>query len=272
VQPGKMYGALLEGGWFPPLVVTVRKTCLDRVGLFDETLRGHDDWDLWLRIARDGVFQGIPDILARYRVHDAGLSANADHMLEDQLRATAKHFGPFEGNPAAWAAEKRRAYGFALRSCSRDFFVQGRMNDGWSLFAQAVDLSPDLLYRLDTFYELVCGGQLRGYRGQAQLLDIERSGAEVLQRLDTLFAAADAPARARRDGAYGNAYLALAMLSDQAGDWAAARRYLRRAIRSHPALLCNRSMARRLLKLSLGPRVVATLRQLQFGAASKVTG
>ena len=97
VAPHQMYDALVHGGWFPPLVVTVRKACLDQVGPLDESLRGHDDWDLWLRIAQGHVFRGIPEALARYRVHAGGLSSNVQHMMDDRMRVIRKHFGPPDG-------------------------------------------------------------------------------------------------------------------------------------------------------------------------------
>ena len=59
-----------------------------------------------------------------------------------------------------------------------------------------------------------------------------------------------------RRPAYGNAYLALAMLSDQAGDWRVARHYLLGAIRANPRLSGSYSVVRRLLKLCAGKRLM----------------
>lgn len=41
---------LLAHLWFPPSGVMVRRSVLDRVGLFDETAWGSEDQDLWLRV------------------------------------------------------------------------------------------------------------------------------------------------------------------------------------------------------------------------------
>jgi len=76
----------VEGAIFPALVranrmilssVVVRRTVLDRVGGFDETLPalGCEDWDLWLRIARHHAVTLVPDELTAYRVH----AANTPH-------------------------------------------------------------------------------------------------------------------------------------------------------------------------------------------------
>ena len=266
IPPHQMYDALVHGGWFPPLVVTVRKACLDQVGPLDEALRGHDDWDLWLRIARGHVFRGVPEALARYRVHAGGLSSNVQHMMEDRMRVIRKHFGPPDGEAVTWPTGKRRAYAYAYRLAAFEYNTQGKSDEAWRYLEQAVSVWPDLFTRLDTFYELACGNQPRGYRGWAALMEIDRNGAELFTRLGQLFSRAQPEVACLKSTAYGNAYLALGMLSDQVNDWAAARRYLWRAIRSHPALLRNRSVARRLLKLLLGQQVVGRMRLLRSAA------
>jgi hypothetical protein len=119
-----------------------------------------------------------------------------------------------------------------------------------------VSVWPEVLERLDTFYELACADQPRGYRGEPKLLDLERNGAKMLEGLDALFAEAGSLLEFMRRPAYGNAHLALAMLSDQAGDWRAARRYLLGAIRANPRLSGSYSIIRRLLKLCAGKRLV----------------
>ena len=88
---------------------------------------------------------------------------------------------------------------------------------------------PTYSRELDTFYELACGNQPRGYRGWAELMEIDRNGAELFTRLDQLFSRAQPEVACLKSTAYGNAYLALGMLSDQVDDWAVARRYLWRS-------------------------------------------
>ncbi len=54
----------------------IRRSCLDKVGLFDEAIKYVEDWDLWLRIAREFRVGYIDRILAFYRLHDANISHN----------------------------------------------------------------------------------------------------------------------------------------------------------------------------------------------------
>jgi glycosyltransferase involved in cell wall biosynthesis len=55
----------------------IRKSCLDEVGGFDESLRYAEDYDWWLRAAMiHGVrFRYVPRLVARYRIHPGQVTA-----------------------------------------------------------------------------------------------------------------------------------------------------------------------------------------------------
>jgi len=48
---GDIFWGLMEWNFVPCLTVIFRRTCLERVGLLDESATGVDDWDLWVRIS-----------------------------------------------------------------------------------------------------------------------------------------------------------------------------------------------------------------------------
>lgn len=250
---------LLEGGFFPVHAVLVRTDAVWQAGLFDESLSSVEDWDLWLRITMaGGTMMSIAEPMARYRISTGSMSTNAIRMHTNRLAVLAKHFGPPDADPCSWPAEKRQSYAFAYRATALGFIAQQDADQGWRYFRQAVQIEPRLLDRLDTFYELALGDQPRGYRGDATLFDMESKAAELLGRIATLFALVSAPVQAWRGPAYGKAYLALAMLSDQAGDWASARRFLVRAY-WHDARVISRSNLRRMSKLVVGKRIAGWL-------------
>lgn len=58
--------------------VTVRKSLLDSVGLFNEELPCGEDWELWLRLARHGKFGYIPEPLCYYSLNQNAGSWQAD--------------------------------------------------------------------------------------------------------------------------------------------------------------------------------------------------
>lgn len=261
VRPERFRARLLESGFFPAHAMVVRAAVLQEVGLFDRELTSLEDWDLWLRASARYLFKGIDEPLVRYRVYPGSMSTNASRMHASRLAVLAKYFGLPEGDVSTWPKDKRRAYGFAYRSGGLGYIIQGQPEEGWQLITQAVSIWPLLLERLDTFYELMCGDQPRGYRGQVDSLNIEENGAEMLFRLELLFAYASKPELALKGVAFGKAYLALAMLNDQAGRWKQAKAYLLRAIAACPVLLLDMKVVRRLVKLYIGKQTISWLRQ-----------
>lgn len=105
----------------PCPTVTFRRSCLDRVGYFDETLRATEDRDLWLRIAQQFHIGFVPKVLARYRVSENSMSADLTRMLSAQQQFIRKHSGE-EG--CGWVAtrvalsrvRKQQAEGYLERS------------------------------------------------------------------------------------------------------------------------------------------------------------
>lgn len=269
VPPEELYCRLLEGGFFPPNTVVVRTDLVKEAGLFDTQLTSLEDTDMWLRLSKRYLMTGIPEPLARYRISPGSMASNIANMHANRMAVLSKHLGPPEGDPAGWPLEKRRAFGFGYRVAALSYIRQGQLEEGWQLLRKAVLIWPDLLSRLDTFYELACGNQPRGYRGQTETLNLDKNSREMFRELDYLFKSTPllTPMRKR---AYGYAYLALGMLSDQAGDWSTARHYFFKSVKVQPNLLSSCSLIRRFLKLCVGQRVVG-LGRFVSGAKARFT-
>jgi glycosyltransferase involved in cell wall biosynthesis len=278
VAPERMYDTLVEGGWFPPLVVTVRKSVLDDVGPLDPSLRGNDDWELWLRVAHKYVFVGIPDVVALYRMHGGGLSANTEHMLHDKIKAIGRLFGPDEGDPATWPDVRRRAYGGAYRLTGLAHLESQNVALGQERLRQALYYYPEYARRLDFFYELACGYQPRGYRGDFHSHNLDESARVVLETARVLFDSPDTPLNVRslKRTAYAHAYLALGMFAYGDGQMRQSREYMAKAVKADRSLLTDRQLASRYVKSFLGRRLLDTLsrrrqrqaRQLSYGGAN----
>ncbi len=50
-------------------IVSIRRECVEKCGLFDEKLVSLQDWDYWFRIAHEFQFIHIPMVLAHFRQH-----------------------------------------------------------------------------------------------------------------------------------------------------------------------------------------------------------
>jgi len=258
VPPKQLHRALSDECFLQTTAVVLRKKCFDQAGPFDAEFQICEDYDMWLRLSKRFTIVGVPRPLINYRVHSQNTVRDTSKWCQSRLAITRKHFGELNGPPTA---QQRRAYAFAYRGAAMKCIQDGAADEGWQYLRQGVTLWPQLLARLDTLYELACGDQPPGQRGAVNQLNLERNRADLLKRLDELFAQSDSTLAVVRAATYGNTYLALGMLSEQAGHWSTARLLLLKALRANPRLGLDLSFMRRLLKVSAGPRVVRKLRK-----------
>ncbi|MFN8481528.1 MAG: glycosyltransferase [Anaerolineae bacterium] len=59
----------LYGDFVATIAGLIRRDALGRVGYCDPDLKGNEDWDLWIRLAREGDFAFVPEVLAEFRIH-----------------------------------------------------------------------------------------------------------------------------------------------------------------------------------------------------------
>jgi glycosyltransferase involved in cell wall biosynthesis len=73
-----------------------------RVGGYDQTLAGFQDWDLWLKLGKTGKLYNFPDYFLYYRVwQGSGSLRQARRNTESALRITRRHRHDYAGFPAA---------------------------------------------------------------------------------------------------------------------------------------------------------------------------
>ena len=102
---------------FPCPTVTVRRACLEEIGLFDEAMRATEDRDLWLRLAQRYEIAFIPEVLAYYRTAASSASLNYDKMMKAQLHFVEKHFG----EPGCGEQERQTALARIYRQRAEGF-------------------------------------------------------------------------------------------------------------------------------------------------------
>ncbi len=262
VPPTELYSALLENDFVLTPTLVVRSKCFEAVGGFDANFQICEDYDMWLRLAKQFSIAGLPRPLVRVRVHHGNTIGDVGALLHYRLLLVQKHFGPPDDDPATWVEDKRRAYAYAYAYVSTVCFQSGDAERGWQFIEDASAIWPDILKRLDVFYELAVGDQPRGHRGQVDQIDLIENGDKMINWLDDVFSRRS-DLRPLKPIAYGNAYLALGMLCDQAHQWTNAQRYLGKAIRANPGLLTSYSVMRRLAKVFAGPMMVDRIKKSQ---------
>lgn len=81
-----------------------RRGVAERIGYYDETLAGFQDWDLFLKLAREGRLHNFPDYLLYYQIWEGGGSFQAQRRnTESALRIVRRHGRHYRNYPAALA-------------------------------------------------------------------------------------------------------------------------------------------------------------------------
>jgi GT2 family glycosyltransferase/tetratricopeptide (TPR) repeat protein/MoaA/NifB/PqqE/SkfB family radical SAM enzyme len=71
---------ILCQNFIPVLCIMHRRSCLERVGMFDENLKRNEDWDLWIRMSRRYEFIHIKKVTCEFRCRADGSSMIASSM------------------------------------------------------------------------------------------------------------------------------------------------------------------------------------------------
>jgi len=79
---GDIVRNIFSNSYLTTSTVMVRKEVLDKVGLFEEQLRGAEDDNLWMRIAMEYPIEMIDDALVRYRITEGSLSRTHRTCIE----------------------------------------------------------------------------------------------------------------------------------------------------------------------------------------------
>ncbi len=77
--------------WGPPVGWTIRRSALERCGLFDPLLRSCEDWDLLIRLSSRYGFAYDPEVGAHYRQLPGQMSRNSLVMYDAGLTVLRKN-------------------------------------------------------------------------------------------------------------------------------------------------------------------------------------
>jgi glycosyltransferase involved in cell wall biosynthesis len=99
------YKSILQGAAIPAPTVLIRKSYLDRVGVFDEQIFIPADRDLWLRLSRESTTCFVDRPLSKYRMSSNYTLKNLDQSLRENIYVLEKQFKA--GNPLAPSLRRR---------------------------------------------------------------------------------------------------------------------------------------------------------------------
>ena len=88
--PGDSFRSMLYDDCTCNITVIARRSCFDRVGLYDESLEGNEDWDMWLRMARHYRLAQVDRVLAHFRWHEGNVTGVRSPLFAEILEGRAK--------------------------------------------------------------------------------------------------------------------------------------------------------------------------------------
>ena len=131
---------LIFDNFIPFSSAIVRRKCFDDCGMFDESLAMGIDWDLWLRISTQYLFDYCDDAFLLYRVgHSGQMSKNLLKRIQCADRIVAKFNNEFAEVLSDTVIKDAGYYSF----CSRGYSLR-RYGIGYSLkyYLKAISLYP----------------------------------------------------------------------------------------------------------------------------------
>jgi glycosyltransferase involved in cell wall biosynthesis len=108
----------------PTSTVLVKKKILEQIGGFDESFRGPEDYDLWIRISDVARMVMIEHPLSWHRKTVGSLSMDDRKFLPEVMRVLSKAFGP-DGTLHPYGSMKHAAYRTQLKHASDMAFHEG---------------------------------------------------------------------------------------------------------------------------------------------------
>jgi glycosyltransferase involved in cell wall biosynthesis len=125
--------------------VLVRRSWVERVGMFDQNFRRCEDWDLWLRLSYAGCqMSWVENIVCGYRLHSGQMVSDA----VSQKRISLAVLDKFYTNPSLpdkFLALKPEVYAFTYLSGASREYIAGQVHEARSDIEQAIQLNPHLL-------------------------------------------------------------------------------------------------------------------------------
>lgn len=130
--------------------VLIRAECFNRVGLFDESLRSMEDWDMWLRLAQLFKFEKAPEVLVYLFQHSGQMQGDSGVMAESQLALLRKLRMSI---PKQYAHHLPRVT-WHYHLVAAELYCADSRRRCWSLLLQAARSYPPGLLSLRTWYFL----------------------------------------------------------------------------------------------------------------------
>ncbi|HEX9018010.1 MAG TPA: glycosyltransferase [Anaerolineaceae bacterium] len=135
---------LLMGNPFTPSAVMFRREWLERAGVFDESLRACEDWDLWVRFAYAGCRMAwVEQTVVAYRYHSGQMTRESERMRKALMAVLGKFFRQTNLSAEVQGC-KDPAYASALVTAAAYAYHAQNYAQGQQDLSEAARLDPAL--------------------------------------------------------------------------------------------------------------------------------
>ncbi len=208
----------------------IRRSVLEQVGPFDETLTWGDDADMWLRIGLAGwSFGYLDEPILQYRVHHASMTATVStHQIESWQAGLRKFFAMPDLTPELRSLEKQACAVLYFETAGR-YFRAGEYELGRELLCQALQVNgiPDT----DWFLNWLAGTALDPRTGNP---------IEFIERIFDQLPPEAIGLRTLRRRAQGRYHTAASFTAHLSHNSAAVRQHILPALLNDPTNIANR--------------------------------
>ena len=121
----------------------LRKSCFEKVGLFDETISYAEDFDMWIRIAKYYNFSYVDKPLVRYGLHNSKITHDYKAVISGLQSILEKHNDLYSKNKIAYSKYQLK---LGINLC-----YSGNTQKGREAIILAIKLYP---FNLKHYYNL----------------------------------------------------------------------------------------------------------------------
>jgi glycosyltransferase involved in cell wall biosynthesis len=141
---GRAYAILSTRNFIVGSSAMARRTAIESAGYYDESLTSAENWDLWIRIARDWEIDFVPEPLTDYRVHPGNRSARVALRERNIFRILEKNHDPADRSPEGRARRRDAYFNAYYTTLGRGHFERLEMGAAARAFWRAFRLKPRL--------------------------------------------------------------------------------------------------------------------------------
>jgi glycosyltransferase involved in cell wall biosynthesis len=149
--PGETRRSLLYEDCTAGVAMLTRRTCLDRAGVYDESLLASEDWDMSLRLAGICRFQFVDRVVARIRLHGNNMTGIAGPDLAAVLACRTIPLDKFFSDrtlPDVLRRMRGTAYANVHTSCGLRWFEARQVRLAMRQFVLAIRASDGPVHTL----------------------------------------------------------------------------------------------------------------------------